>query len=170
MLSLTIHHNIHLTKEQRYALHEGQEISVIGVSVPVWYMKQVTSEPAKEVFCRYFLKNPKTDIPIQILEDGYEISIPYREGTKLEISDEEWRELFFKDPAKLEALYKTQLSEVSSKNLLDVKDGGIGSMAYREHNKVQRGSQLLNIMHYVNIDSMESLVEGLRVEDASSSS
>jgi hypothetical protein len=162
MLSLTIHHNIHLTKEQRYALHEGKEVSLIGLSVPVWYANKMTSEPAKEIFCRYYLKNPKKDIPIQILEDGYEISIPYREGTKLEISDEEWRFLNQHDPDKLEAMYKKQIQEVSSRNLLDVKDGGNGgTMSYREHNKIKKGEGFLSIMHFVSIDTMEKLLESI---------
>lgn len=163
MLSLTIHHNIHLTREQRYALHDGQEIMTIGVSVPVWYMNKVTSEPAKEVFCRYFLSNPKTDEPIKILEDGYEIAIPYREGSPLKLSDEEWQELFRNNPNKLDALYKMTIEEVSSKNLLDVQDGGSGSLSYREHNKVKRGDTFLNIMHYVNIEPMETLLESLTI-------
>ena len=62
MLSIAIHHNIWLTRDQRYAIHDGAEIVVVGVSIPVWvHNNKVTSEPAKEVFCKYYLKNPKQD-------------------------------------------------------------------------------------------------------------
>ena len=70
MLRLTIHHNIHLTREQRYALHNGEDLNVIGVSIPIWLIKKGTSEPANEIFCRYYLKNPKIDTPIKIFDDG----------------------------------------------------------------------------------------------------
>jgi hypothetical protein len=158
MLSLTIHHNIHLTREEAYALHAGEEVVTTGYSVPVWFYNKLTSEPARELFCRYILKNPKKDVPIQIMDFGYDISIPYREGTKLEISDEEWRHLNMNDRDKLDALYKKTVSEVSSKNLLDHIDGGIGQLYYREHNKVKKGNDLLSIMHFVCIARAESMV------------
>lgn len=162
MLSLTIHHNIHLTREQRYSLHEGQDVETVGFSVPVWFKNKTTSEPAKEVFCMYYLKNPKKDTPMQILENGYEIAIPFREGTKLNISDEEWRKLNRENPDVLDALYSQQIQEVSSLNLLDIKDGGNGgSMTYREHNKIKRGEQFLNIMHFICIETMETLLSSL---------
>jgi hypothetical protein len=157
MLSLTIHHNIYLTKDQRYAIHRQEDVEVIGISVPVWYVNKVTSEPAKEVFCRYILKNPKKEVPVIILEDGYEISVPYREGTQLEISDEEWRTLLREDPDKLESLYRGTVQEKTSKNLLDFADGGSECLSYRELNKVKKRDQLLNIMHFINIDKIEKL-------------
>lgn len=162
MLSLSIHHNIHLTKQQRYDLHESKDVITVGVSVPIWYNETMSSEPGKEVFCNYYLKNPKKEIPIHIMDDGYEIAIPYREGTDLGISDEEWRHLNMNDPDKLKELYKNQLIEVSSKNLLDIKDGGNGgTMNYREHNKIKKNDQYLNIMHYVCIEPVEILFSSL---------
>lgn len=156
MLSLTIHHNIHLTKQQRYALHEGQDIVVVGVSIPVWIADKMTSEPAKEVFCNYYLKNPKEEIPIRILDDGYEITIPYREGKDLNLSNEEWRELNMNDPEKLQEMYENLESEVSSKNLLDIEDGGSEFLNYRELNKVPSEDKFLNIMHHIVISKMEN--------------
>lgn len=153
MLSLTIHHVVHLTKEQRYSLHEGNNIETTGISVPVWIMNKTTSEPAHEVFCRYILKNPRKDMPIQVLEDGYEITIPYREGSKLNITDEEWRHLNMNDPRKLDALYKMTPQSISSQNLLNEIDGGSNSLCYREHNKVKKEGKTLQIMHYVCLES-----------------
>lgn len=163
MLSLTIHHNIYLTKEQRYKLHNQEDITVIGVSVPVWHINKMTSEPAKEVFCKYKIKNPKVEIPIVILEDGYEISIPYREGVGLEISDDEWRRLLREDSEKLENMYRNTIQEVSSKNLLDLKDGGSEHLSYRELNKTKSKDKIFNIMHCVKIEKIEKLTSTIEL-------
>ena len=161
MLRLTIHHNIHLTREQRYALHNGEDLNVIGVSIPIWLIKKGTSEPANEIFCRYYLKNPKIDTPIKIFDDGYEISLPYREGKKIYISDKEWRELNSNDPEKLEDMYVKTIKEVSSKNILDIKDGGSEFLNYRELNKVMIKKKELNIMHHITINKIENLIDRL---------
>jgi hypothetical protein len=162
MLSLAIHHNIYLSRDDRYALHNGTEVTTVGVSVPVWFMEKTTSEPAREVFCRYVLKNPHEEVPVQILEDGYEICLPCREGTKLNITDEEWRGLFFNHPDKLNTMYRMQVEEVSSKNLLDARDGGCGGLAYREHNKINRSNgSVLTVMHYVTIEPIEVLLDSI---------
>lgn len=161
MLNLTIHHNVYLTKRQRYALHEGIELVVTGVCVPIWCFKNHTSEPGREVFCRYYLKNQRKDYPIQIQAEGFEISIPYREGKTPPLSDEQWREWNLKDPSKLEEYYKTCVSEVSSKNLLDPIDGGGRCLTYREHNQVKKDKTLMKILHYVNIEDEAVLTESL---------
>jgi hypothetical protein len=161
MIRLTIQHNIVLTRDQRYALHEGIELVVVGVSVPVWFKENITSEPGKEIFCRYYLKNPKKDVPIQIMKNGYEITLPNRPGQHLSISDEDWRHLSYKEPDKLRAMYQSLDTEVSSKNLLDLKDGGSSSLSYREHNKTHKEDETLNVMHFVHIGSMESLTESI---------
>jgi hypothetical protein len=165
MLSLTIQHNVHLTKQQRYDLHAGKNVETIGYSVPVWYLNKTTSEPGKEFFCRYVLKNPKEELPIRILEDGYEITIPYREGSKLDLSDEEWRILNETNPMKLQEMYRDLIPEVSSQRLLDLKDGGNGgTLVYREQNKVSRNDETLNVMHYVCIEPIESLISSLALQ------
>lgn len=162
MLSLTIHHNIHLTREQRYSLHEGNDVATIGISVPVWHSEKLTSEPAKEVFCWYYLKNPRKEIPIRILTDGYEICLPYREGQGLTISDEEYRALNTHDPDKLRDLLSQTIQEVSSKKLIDMKDGGSGGfLNYRELNKVPRNEGTLSIMHHIVISKVEDLTNSI---------
>jgi len=162
VLNLTIQHLIYLTREQRYALHEGIEIVTTGVSVPVWFVGKVTSEPAREVFCHYYIKNTRIDHPVKVKKDGYEIILPHREGKGLTITDEEWRILQVQNPNKLERMYQQCLPEVSSKNLLDLQDGGNGGhLYYREHNKIQEEDQTLNMMHYVQIGPMEELMESL---------
>ena len=161
MIRLTIQHNIHLTRDQRYALHEGVELVIVGVSVPIWFQDNMTSEPGKEVFCRYYIKNPKEDCPIQILENGYEITLPCRTGQKLSISDEQWRYLNLKEPEKLESMYNSLIHEASSKSLIDIKDGGSECLHYREHNKIKKGKDTMNVMHFVNIVTVESLTESI---------
>jgi len=94
---LSISHNIALTMEQREKVADRETIEVIGVSVPVWVAldrqnKQgVTSEPASEVFCKYWITNEKEDTPIQFHKKGYKINVPqlpedYEEKT---LTDEE---------------------------------------------------------------------------------
>lgn len=165
MLSLNIHHNIHLTREQRYALHAGEDVSVVGVSIPVWLINKITSEPAKEVFCMYYLKNPRLETPIMIMEDGYEINLPYRKGQKVEMSNEEWRELRNTDPAKLDEIMKQQVREVSSKRLLDLCDGGCAQLNFKERNNIRiqfKNNNLVSVMHHVCISTMEKLTLSLR--------
>lgn len=161
MTTLTIHHNIYLNREERYALHVGQDVATVGVSVPVWIFDDYTSEPAREVFCRYYIKNPRIDMPIVILENGYEIHLPYCESvnSKLMMPDDEWRELNLKNPELLDKMYRSLSPGVSSKNLLDVKDGGSEFMSYREHNKVRHNEEIISIMHYVVITTVERLEE-----------
>lgn len=162
MLSLAIHHNVYLTKEQRYVLHEGIELVVVGVSVPVWVAdNRATTEPASEVFCNYYLKNTKDDTPIQILQDGFEITLPNRQGTLPELSEEEWRHLNFHEPDKLDAQYQKCVRRVTSENLLDVPDGGSRYLSFREHNKMKRADTWLNLIHFVNVMDVDFLTESL---------
>jgi hypothetical protein len=157
MIRLSIHHNIHLNEEQRYGLHQGKNVNVVGFSIPVWHLNNFTSEPAKEVFCNYYIKNPKKEIPIKILTDGYEINLPYREGKKIEISEEEYQKLLFENRKKLDEMYSKTIKEVSSKNLLNIKDGGSEFLYYRELNTVLIGKKNLQIMHHVSIDCIKKL-------------
>lgn len=164
MLNLTISHYVYLTRDQRYSLHEGSEIYVTGTSVPVWYVNKITSEPAKEVFCKYHLINNHKDVPVQILEDGYLIHLPMRpaKNNRPELTEEEWRTLSKENPARLQMYYQGKTCEVSSKCLLDVKDGGSKYLHYREHNKTKNEGEVINMMHYIIIQDMEDLENELR--------
>ena len=158
MLNLSIHHNVHLTRDQRYSLHGGNDLEIVGISVPVWLDSQKnSSEPAPEIFCKYYLKNKEKEFPIRILKDGYEIVMPKRTGTIPDISDEEWRFLNNKNKKILEEYYKKCDRQVNSTNLLDIKDGGCASLNFREHNKMKRKGIMINVIHFVNINDMEKL-------------
>lgn len=74
MATLTVSHYIYLTKEQRYDIHNGKEVSVIGTSVPVWFQKGTTSEPAQEVFCEYTLNNKDERKFIEAKNGAYFVS------------------------------------------------------------------------------------------------
>lgn len=161
MLNLAIQHVVHLTRSQRYALHDGIDLVVTGMSVPVWYVDKATSEPAREVFCKYYLKNAKADVPVEAKDDGYEITLPYRQGKSLEISNEDWRELQMKNPEKLEHMYDQCVQEVSSKNLLDIIDGGSAYLSYREHSEVMQDDKKLHIIHFIQICDISQLLESL---------
>lgn len=161
MLGLAIHHNIFLNREQRYAIHSGIDLVVIGASSPVWFSNKRTTEPAKEIFCKYYLKNNKQEIPIKILKDGYEIHFPNRIGKIPELSNEQWRFLDQNDPAKLDQYYHRCTGEISTKSLLDFQDSGSQHLFYREHNKVKHNEQMLNVAHFVCIEDMEELINSL---------
>jgi len=156
MLALTIHHNIRLTRAQRYELHEGTDVEVVGVSVPVWFMGKATSEPAKEVFCKYYIKNTKREHPIKMLSNGFEITLPNRPGSRpdKEISNDEWREM---RQHQKDMYYAQFVPEISSKCLLDIPDGGSKRLNYREQNKVKHDDEFMSIMHYINIGDMSEM-------------
>ncbi len=152
---LTIHHNIRLTKDERYSIHNNIKVVVVGVSVPVWYVNNKTSEPAKEIFCKYYINNLKQETPIQIMQDGYMINLPNRPAkTSTAIDNEQWRKM---SGLAKEVYYSKWRSEISSRNLLDIKDGGCQCLIYKEQNRIKRDENFISIMHYINIGMIENL-------------
>ena len=71
MLTLVISHNINLSREERYNLHQGKPVTTVGVSVPVWFEKGNTSEPAQEVFVLYRLTNTSDDYALWEFNEKY---------------------------------------------------------------------------------------------------
>ena len=158
---LKISHYINLNQDERYRLHEGEQVEIIGHIVPVWEIDNETDEPAKEIFCKYLLKNEKYNAPVKIIKEGFEIMLPYREGESLEISQDEWRHLTMNDPEKLNAMYKKLKSEISSKNLLEYKDGGKKCLHYRERCSHIINGVKVDTMHFINFRSMERLLSSI---------
>lgn len=140
MATLTISHYVYLTKEQRYALHAGQEVEVVGVSVPVWFQKGTTSEPARELFCKYKLTNEKVNKVISQMEEGYVINLPQ----KTEATTDE-----------------TPISSGQSDRLLDITDKGAEFLDFRQYNKVRQEHREFNVVHFVEIKRLETLMETL---------
>jgi len=66
-----------------------------------------------------------------------------------------------KNPNKLEDMYVKTVKEVSSKNILDIEDGGSAFLNYRELNKVMIKNKELNIMHHITINKIENLIDSL---------
>ncbi len=129
MEKLSIHHNIRLSREERYFLQEeGSIVQIIGVSVPVWCNGEDTTEPAREIFCRYVLKNSKKDKAINIITDGYVITLP-----NCIVSE------------------TNKHKQQSYKNLVDPIDRGGRALRYRERNKATYKEKPIVIMHYVCI-------------------
>jgi len=75
MKTLTISHHIYLDVEKFDDLKANKEIEVTGISVPVWFEKGNTSEPAKEVFCKYYIEITDVESPIKAVKDGYIIKL-----------------------------------------------------------------------------------------------
>ena len=125
MLTLTVSHNIFLTRQQRYLLCEGEySLMVVGVSVPVWFLGGRTSEPAREVFCKYMLSITDNSNAISRHKEGYVINLP-----------------------------KT-LSNVSrsvSELLRDPEDGGQGMLQYKEYSNGRYRKTKYRVIHTVEI-------------------
>jgi hypothetical protein len=133
-LTLTIAHNVFLTKEQRYGLFDGNTVEVIGVSVPVWYYNGTTSEPATEVFCAYKLIPDEKKFYVNYTKNSYEL-------------------LLSKNSYATEGTTET----LSLRNLLDLKDGGINWLAFRQFNKIKKNKKDINMVHFVEIKPIQDI-------------
>jgi len=159
MITLAISHHLFLTSHQRQSLVKGEDIDVVGVSVSVWFEKGSTSEPAVEVFRNYKLTNKKEHFPIKREDRGYTINMPqlpvdYQPPKK--IPDEKWQKL--PDEVKQQYYEKTK-KPPTAENLLNQDDGGSGYLRFREYNKVKEGDKVNNIVHYVEIMTVEEMME-----------
>lgn len=157
VLTLAVLHKIYLTKKERYALINREKIEVIGVSVPVWFYKGNTSEPATEVFCRYIITNNQEDYPISTHKQGYQINIPQieeEEENKLILSDEGWRKLPISDKINLVTIKKTQ---PSAEALKDISDGGAEYLFFKKMNQIEKEGKTMHMIHTVEIMCIEDL-------------
>ena len=136
-LTLTVSHNVFLTREQRYNLFDGQEIEVTGVSTPIWYYQGQTSEPGNEVFCKYKLIPNEYKMLVKHTDVGYDIYLP----------------------SKMEDLESNKSNPLTVKNILDLKDGGIEWIAFRQFAKAKKNKKTVNIIHFVEIKTIEELVD-----------
>ncbi len=132
-ITITVSHNIFLTKDERYKLANGESIEVVGVSVPVWFHGGKTSEPAVEVFCKYRLSSAKVPTPITNYEEGYLIALPQaNEKEKHTVTD-----------------------------LKDIKEDGCEYMHLRQAVKTRKGRKNYDILHFVEIKTIEELNDTL---------
>lgn len=127
---LTIAHNIYLSREERYKLNEpNAEVSVVGITIPVWVRNTFTSEPAEEVISNYVIKNcsgsSDTNV-VDMMPSGFIISI------------------FNKDTVR---------------GILDRKDGGVNCIYMTYQTKINRDGQEVLVINYINIQDISALGE-----------
>lgn len=157
MLILSILHNIFLDKEQIDSLLEKEEIETIGVSLPVWYYKGNTSEPAEEVFCKYKITNKKDKKEsVTVFKNGYVINLPkisddYVEKTLTEI------ELSKMTEEELNKWNEENPKQVNIKDLISDK----GQVVFKQFNKKKQKDKLTNFVHTVEISKIEKLMNSL---------
>jgi hypothetical protein len=158
LVTLSVPHSLFLTEKQRYDLHQGKTIKVIGVSMPVWFHKGSTSEPAEEVFCKYTLYNKKdSNAYVQKTKNNtYIINLPQIPDDHIEpeLSDATWR-LMTEDQRS--EWYKAHPVPLSSKKLLNMSDGGCQSFNFQ----IQHDTKETSIIHFVLIKRIEELNESL---------
>jgi hypothetical protein len=159
-INLIISHNIHLSRQERYDLHEGKVLDIVGVSIPTWQINNIPTEPAKEVFCKYQLKYTGKNEPIKIVPHGFEITLPFRAalGNRNGLDNEEWRKMSYE---QLDLWYSKNQPEVNSKILLDYKDGGCQGISYRESSRLNFDDKLVDVRHHILIGELETLLESL---------
>jgi hypothetical protein len=145
MATLTISHYIYLTKDERYKLHEGQPMEVVGVSVPVWFHKGSTTKPAQEMFVKYRLTNCLPNRAITAFEEGYCINLPQKNDLT----------------APIQVQQAVGVEVGTSERLLNYKDGGSEYLEFRQYSKVQKHKRTFNVVHFVELKPVEDLLETL---------
>jgi hypothetical protein len=153
---LSVSHVIWMTREERYSLASGNTVEVIATSLPVWFYKGTTSEPAQEVFCKYVMTSSGKQIQIRHRVDGYDVNIPLL-ATPADVPLELWEELSDQDK---EDFRRMSPAPVGVKDILDLKDGGSEWFFFRQYTKVKKadGSQI-HLVHYVEIKDMTALTK-----------
>jgi hypothetical protein len=146
MPTLSVSHYIYLNKSQRYDLHNGKEISVIGISVPVWFDKGNTTEPAQEYFCKYKLINDKSDAGVKQIDEGFSLVMPYFEIVDEKNTTEEMKKI-------------VQRKLGTTESLLDVSDGGIEISEFKVYQKLQIENELYHLIHFVEIKAIDILLD-----------
>ena len=161
-ITLAVAHHIHLTRDQRYRVIDGEMVEVVGVSVPVWHYHGRTSEPAREIFCKYILTNwADAEEGVRQNSEGYEINLPQiskQEMQNIRISDEDWRNL---SGIMKEAYYQSLKFPVTAKNLTDIKDGGSACILFNQYSKVTLNQLLANGIHFVRIEDISVLEDSM---------
>jgi len=135
MLTLNVSHHIFLTKEQRYEIGlNGNEVEVIGVSVPIWLCAGRTNEPGREVFCKYKIRIAREDISVQIHEEGYVINLPE---------------------------YLQDVGDSVGLMLLDSEDGGRESVNYKEMSAASKDGNKYTMVNVVEISDYNNMIDSI---------
>lgn len=162
IVTLSVSHSLFLTEKQRYDLHQGKTIKVVGVSMPVWFCQGSTSEPAEEVFCKYTLNNKKNNNAYvkSTKNNTYIINLPQVPSDYKErfLSNENWLKMSEKDKSNW---YKSNPTPLSSKKILNVQDGGCQSLSFQIQHEISINDTKSYIVHFVLIKKIEELNESL---------
>lgn len=154
MLVLSIMHNIFLSKEEIEKLIKDKEIETIGASLPVWYLKGNTSEPAEEVFCKYKLKISNKKEGVSVLKNGYVINFQ-------ELPDD-YKEPDL-SPEEIEAMTQEQFEEWQNKNpkMANIKDllNEKEKATFRQFTKKKQSGYDTTLVHVVEVSKMEKLLK-----------
>ena len=163
MLILSILHKIFLTPDEARKLHGGEEIEVVGISIPVWSFDGNTSEPAEEIFCKYKLTNKKQE-SIKVEADGYRINVTqlpedYVESDlKDKLTNETWMKM---SSAERQEWYDKNKEPLSSKMILPLNEGGSEHLHFKEFNKIKKKDKVTTLIHIVEIELMKNLTDTL---------
>lgn len=156
MLTLIISHNIYLTRDERYELASGKDITVVGISIPVWFYKGNTSEPAPEIYCKYMLSNKPNEYPVCTYEQGYKINLQQiPQNIELKKKPKNWNEYSLNQRIEW---YKRYNYPISGNDLLDVEDGGLEFLQYNHYNKIVGINGTINATHVIHINKLELLL------------
>lgn len=150
MAILTISHFLYLTRDQRYKIHAGEVVETVGVSVPVWFLKGNTSEPAKELFCKYKITNEPINKAIETVDEGFVINLPQ----KIDLQPEDTVDDSFREAMK---------HLPTSERLLDIKDKGAGYLHFKQYNQVVINSIEFSIVHIVELQNEDFLIDSFNV-------
>lgn len=156
--TLSISHNIFLSKEERYDLFDGKKLSIVGVSVPVWTFNGMSSEPAIEVFAKYEINQGEV---LSIIDNRKEfiIEIPKTPSKLYEpLSDDVWKNLAANVK---ERWYQLNEPKGSLINLLDIEDGGSAYLHFKQYSKVNMNNKVIGLLHFVELKPMEELLTTL---------
>lgn len=156
MLVLSIMHNVFLTKEEIEKLLEKKEIETIGISVPVWYFKGDTSEPAEEVYCKYKLKITDKKESVSVLKNGYVINFQELPA------DYEEKVLA---PEEIQKMSVEQLGEWQAENpkIANIKKllKEDGKTNFRQFSKKKQNGKPTSLVHVVEINQMDRLLKSM---------
>jgi hypothetical protein len=155
MLHLMISHLIFLTRDERYALVNRGDVSVIGVNIPVWVTDKDCAEPAQEVFCRYLLSNHGENVRVTMTADGYLVNLPPQSGIPVpELTNDQWRVMTREQQDRWYAKYQ---AIPTAENLRDFLDNGSEYLKFRYISLTAEQKTI----HNFEIKTLESLINSL---------
>lgn len=162
-LVLHVLHEIFLTREERYRLVAGETVETVGISVPVWAYRTLTSEPAAEVFCRYVLTNRPGQPDVTVFEEGYLINLPqvpidYMPPERP--TDDAWRKMTLEEQ---EQWYEQHETPKTAKGLRDLPDGGGRYLRFDVEKRMRMSSRTVMTSHVVELQDIQEIIETLAV-------